>query len=161
MAESLAKADVTSTDAAQAGHNSGMDPERLKHLVDFVEEQEQKIASIMGEAMAQAKAHRGHISDALKDAKKAHGVPVGELRAVIKVRSLERKAKAARDDLDLAERETFDQIRHAIGDLEGTPLGDAAVAKAEAPAEEPAAEAEPEENAFEENVVPMNGGDAA
>jgi uncharacterized protein (UPF0335 family) len=58
------------------------------------------------------------------------GVPVRELKAVIKARRLERKADACRDGLGTSERETFDQIRAALGDYSDTPLGQAALERA-------------------------------
>ncbi len=109
---------------AKAGHN-GMDPEKLQAFVEAIDEHEAKKASAQGEYMQICKVQTEAINDILNDAKEA-GIPKKELRRVLKVRKLEKKAAQERNDLDIVERETFDQIRFALGDLADTPLGEAA-----------------------------------
>lgn len=111
-----------------AGHN-GYDPEKVKHYVAAIEEQKEEIASIMGRAVNECKGPNKEIKDLLDEAK-AGGIPKGALRAVIKARELERKAEKAREDLEPDDQESYDQIRHALGDLADLPLGEVVAKRA-------------------------------
>ena len=75
---------------------------------------------------------KGEIYDAAKE----KGIPRKALRAVIKVRATEAKAEKMRDDLEEDEQDQFDLLRLALGDLEDTDLGKAAMARMAARAEE-------------------------
>jgi uncharacterized protein (UPF0335 family) len=76
--------------------------------------------------MTKCKGPHGDIKSILDEAKKA-GVPKASLRAVVKSRELERKAVKQRAELgDLDLQDKYDLIRHALGDLADTPLGQAA-----------------------------------
>lgn len=61
------------------------------------------------------------------DEAKENGIPKKSLKAVVKVRDLERKMTAAREDLEDDDAATFDDIRKALGDFADSPLGSAAV----------------------------------
>lgn len=69
---------------------------------------------------------KGAILDEAKNA----GFTKASIKAIVKARELERKAKEAREDLDIADRDTFDSIRHSLGDLAELPLGQAAMESA-------------------------------
>lgn len=69
---------------------------------------------------------RSDIKDILEEAK-SNGITKKAIKAVVKARALARKADRAREDLDIADRDTFDNIRHALGDLAELPLGQAAL----------------------------------
>jgi uncharacterized protein (UPF0335 family) len=81
-------------------------------------------------------------SDVVKRAK-ARGISPAALKAVVRQRDFERKAKAEREKLEDDEAHTFDKILESLGQLKGTPLGDKAAEKAggKKPAAEPSAPA--------------------
>lgn len=106
----------------QAGSN-GFEP--AKTWVAEIEKHMATLATYTGEHMARCQKVREMIADCYDRAKDA-GVPRKELKAVIKVRGLEKKIAAAREELDDG-GETFDMIRHALGDLAELPLGKAAL----------------------------------
>jgi len=111
---------------ARPGSN-GFDPEVVKNAVDRVENIEAEMLKEKMAWMSKCKAHKSDINLVLDEAKEK-GVPKKELKSVLKARELEAKAQAARDNLEPDEQDTHDQIRFALGDLDQTPLGDAALA---------------------------------
>jgi len=115
---------------ATIGHNGSMPPADV--LLDFthrVENLYDELASEKGEYMNRARVIRDSIARVLVEAKDA-GIPKKEFKTVIKARQLENRLEHLRDDLEPDEVETFDQIRHALGDLGDLPLGKAALARA-------------------------------
>ena len=102
-------------------------PEVVKGYTDRIERLLADIDSERGEFMSRCKAIREDIALVVQEAKDQHGIPKKEFRAVIKARELEAKADRIRDDLEADSQETFDQIRHALGDLADLPLGTAAL----------------------------------
>lgn len=109
---------------------NGFDPEVVKSYCDRVENLLEDMESERGAFMAKCKSIREDISLVVTEAKDQHGIPKKEFRAVIKARELEAKADRIRDELEADAQQTFDQIRHALGDLADTPLGGAALAHA-------------------------------
>ena len=106
--------------AAKPANNEGAKfVERIEALNDDLESEK-------GEYMARAKSIREDIKNVLGDAKDA-GFTKATIRGVVKARALDAKAKAAYEDLDIADRDTFDSIRHSLGDYADLPLGKAAV----------------------------------
>ncbi len=69
---------------------------------------------------------REDIKEILVEAE-SNGLTKQAIRAIVKARALARKADAARDALDIADQDTFDSIRIALGDYADTPLGEAAL----------------------------------
>ncbi|MGO4171587.1 hypothetical protein [Bosea sp. TAF32] len=105
--------------------------EGAERWVKEIERHHETLATYQGEYMARCRTVRESISgcfDAAKDA----GIPVKELRAVITERKLLRKIEGIREKLDEEQVETFDQIKHALGMLDGLPLGDAALKRSNA-----------------------------
>ncbi|AWN35758.1 hypothetical protein [Methylobacterium radiodurans] len=113
---------------AAAQHGNGFDPKRTKECVDRIEALAAKKASLHMTYMAECAVINEDIGDVYEEAKTAWHIPKKALKTVVKARATERKLEAMRNDLDLIDRESFDQIRHALGDLADTPLGDAALA---------------------------------
>lgn len=113
--------------AARAGHN-GFDATKLKGFVSRVENLEGALNKERSAYMLACKAIREDIKLVLDEAKDA-GIPKKEFKAVIKTRNLQNKLEAIRDDLEGDQQETYDQIRHALGDLADLPLGEASMAK--------------------------------
>lgn len=116
--------------AAQQGN--GFDPKRTKECVDRIEALVSKKQSLHMTYMSECAVINEDIGDVYEEAKTAWHIPKKALRTVIKARSTERKLEEMRNDLDLVDRESFDQIRHALGDLADTPLGNAAISDADA-----------------------------
>jgi len=99
--------------------------------VDEIERHHETLASYQGEYMARCRSVRELITgcyDAAKDA----GIPRAELRAVIKERQLLAKIEAMREDMEPEQRETLDQIKHALGMLSDLPLGETALKRSDA-----------------------------
>jgi len=111
--------------------SNGYDPEKVKNYVDQIESLHADIASIMGAALNECKQVHSDIKLVLDEAKDNDGIPKKALRKVIKARSLERKAAEVREDLEGDDQDSFDLIRHALGDLGDTPLGAAALERAQ------------------------------
>lgn len=112
----------------KAGHN-GFDPEKVKSFVGRIENLNKDIETQKAEHMSKCKGIREDIKSVIAEAKD-EGIPASAIKAVIKVRALEKKAAKARDDLDNEVQGDFDNIRLALGDLAETPLGEAAQKKA-------------------------------
>jgi uncharacterized protein (UPF0335 family) len=113
--------------APQPGHNN-----LAAEATAYVRRVEQLLEDLEAEKADYQKAAntiRQDIKLVYDDAQR-DGVPVKELKAVVEVRRLERKADACRDGLGTSERETFDQIGAALGDFGDTPLGQAALERA-------------------------------
>jgi F0F1-type ATP synthase membrane subunit b/b' len=110
-------------DVPGAGHNFG---ELAKTFVERIEWRLSDLDKHKAEYKAMAKVIREDIALVIDDARRA-GIPKRELKAVVKSRELERRIAAVRDELATVERETFDQIRMALGDFSDTPLGQAAL----------------------------------
>jgi F0F1-type ATP synthase membrane subunit b/b' len=106
-----------------AGHNFG---ELAKAFVARIEERLGVLDHHKADYKAAVRLIREDIKLIIDDAKQA-GIPKRELKAVVRTRELERRVAAVRDELETVERETFDQIRMALGDFGDTPLGQAAL----------------------------------
>lgn len=65
------------------------------------------------------------------DEAKAEGLTKKAIKAVVTARKKERQAELARKKLDIADQDTFDNIRLALGDLADLPLGEHALGEAE------------------------------
>jgi hypothetical protein len=111
--------------AARPGSNF-VEPEKIQGFVSEYEKCDARLLELRMDYMAKCKVVRGDqklIADEAKDA----GIPKKSFKAVLKSRELEKKAKRARDDLgDIDLQDKYDLIRHALGDLADTPLGQAA-----------------------------------
>ncbi|HEX5508772.1 MAG TPA: GapR family DNA-binding domain-containing protein [Pseudolabrys sp.] len=113
----------------QAGTN-GFDPDKVKSFIERIENLQSDIRTVKAENAVRCKTIMDDIKIVLDEAKE-DGIPRKELKAVLKARELERRLEETRDNLDGESQETFDQIRFALGDLAETPLGGAALARAE------------------------------
>jgi len=122
--------------------SNGFDPDKLKGYVDHVENAETELASEKGKFMRECQGYRKAINDILGEAKD-DGIPKKELKAVLKTRRVTRQLEAIRDGLEGESQETYDQIRHALGDLADLPLGQPALADAAANGKSPDFPAQP------------------
>lgn len=119
---------MTEATIHRIGHN-GLQPDAVQGFTDRIENLMDKLASEKGEYMVRCKSIREDVNLVLAEAKDA-GIPKKAFRAVIKTRELENKLDAIRDELEAETQETYDQIRHALGDLADLPLGNATLQKA-------------------------------
>lgn len=106
--------------------SNGFSPELVSGFVDRIETLYGDLLSEKSEYMLKAKAIRADMALVFDEAKDKD-IPKKALKAVIKARDLEAKAIAARDDLEDDLQDSFDNIRHALGDLADLPLGEAAL----------------------------------
>lgn len=110
-----------------ARHGNGYDPDLIVQYVRSIEELAQDKEQAQSEFMHRAKAITAEIKE-VYDAAKESGIPRKELKAVVRTRELERKVEAERQKLEPEEQDTYDMIRHALGDFADSPLGAAALA---------------------------------
>lgn len=107
-----------------------VDAKKAIRFVGEIERLEKQIDSERGKFMKRCQEIRGSIDGVMDEAKDA-GIPKKELKKVVQARKLEARADALREELEPDEIETYDQIRVALGDYEDTPLGQAALVRAE------------------------------
>jgi uncharacterized protein (UPF0335 family) len=112
-----------------ADGGNGFSADLVKSLVDRIEALHGEIESEQAKYMVAAKALREDIANVYEEAG-ARGVSTKPLKALIKTRKLDRRAKAEKEKLDLDERATLEMLKDALGDLADTPLGEAAVGRA-------------------------------
>jgi|GEM_PF-4312503 len=141
-----------------ANITNGFDPELTSRFVSDIERLEDEMLSKKGEYMAWCQRQRelinGHI-DRAKDA----GIPKRPFKAALKLRKMERKHQATRDEMEEADLETVDMIRAALGDLADTPLGQAAApAKRDTTAIDSLALGDASVNQAEENAKKLRSG---
>jgi len=113
------------TESTTAHGRNGFDPDLVAGFVNRIETLHDDLLSEKSDYMHRAKAIRNDVTSVYDEAKDA-GLAKKALKAVIKARDLEARAKAARDDLEDDLSDTFDNIRLALGDLADLPLGQAA-----------------------------------
>lgn len=112
----------------EQGRPNQYDPAKVRNYVERIEALKADVISIMMKAVGDCRPIHADIKQILQDAKDAAGIPKKALRAAVKARELEAKARQVRDDLEEAEdQHSYDLIRHALGDLADTPLGKAAL----------------------------------
>jgi uncharacterized protein (UPF0335 family) len=102
----------TTTPTAGSGHNS-LDKDRLRSLVERVENLEQEKAELTSD-----------IRDVYREAK-GQGFDVRAIRTIIKLRKQDQTERREREDL-------VAEYMAALGDYASTPLGASAVARASA-----------------------------
>lgn len=118
-------------EAAKPGKTNGYDKHVLRSYIERVENLEGEVASIMGKAMADCKPVHEDIAETLQEAKDQHGIPKKALKAVLKMRKLERDKEKALEALGDEDRDSFEQMADALGDFVNTPLGQAAMSAAQ------------------------------
>lgn len=120
------KDDASAKPKSKVGHN-GFDPAVLNSLVERIENIEADGETDKGEYMQRCKARKEDIADIIEEGK-ARGIPPKPFKKALSARKLNKKIEALRADLaDMVDQESYDQIRHALGDLADLPLGEAAL----------------------------------
>lgn len=99
--------------------------EEIASFVTRYEAVNEQVLSEKGQFMRRC-AQLNEDKKTILDEAKEKGVPKAALKAVLKVRDLERKVEAAYDALEDDDAAQYDDIREALGDYADTPLGAAA-----------------------------------
>lgn len=108
-----------------AAKTNGYDAEKAKGFIARIEEIEAEKESARGVYMSKCRELKSDQDDVFEEANDA-GIPTKILKRVVNTRKLERKVDAIREKLDQDDQDAFDNLRHALGDLDETPLGNAA-----------------------------------
>ncbi len=99
------------------------DPNLAVEFVARIENLHEEIAKEKSAFMLICKGLQESIRDVLEEAQ-TKGLPKKPLRAIVKQRALEKKARGCRDDLDdIDHLSAFDIMKNALGDLADLPLG--------------------------------------
>lgn len=102
-------------------------PNLVVEMVGRIENLNAELAKEKSDFMLRCKGFQEDIRAVLDEAQEK-GLPKKPLKAIVKQRALEQKAKAVRDNLeDLDHLSAFDIMKSALGQLSGTPLGQAAM----------------------------------
>jgi uncharacterized protein (UPF0335 family) len=111
---------------AEPAPSNGYPKTKVKDFVKRVETLEADIEDAHMKYMSKVGKIKADISDVLDEAKAA-GLPRKELKKVLQTRKKEKQIEKLRDDLESDEQDRFDLLRLALGDLEDTELGKAAL----------------------------------
>lgn len=101
---------------------------KLRQFLDRVKNVQAEIDSIMDAAKAECAPLREDIAAIKKEANEA-GFPRKELNAVARRERLANQIEGIRANLDDQQKERYDVMVHALGQLAGLPLGEAAAEK--------------------------------
>lgn len=108
-----------------------LDDDEIKEIIGGIEDEQDTLETLKANYMNEAKVIRESISELKKDAK-SRGIPLQALNATIRDRTLQRKRQKVVAGLEGKNADAFNQVRNALDDLDGTPLGNA-VAKQSKP----------------------------
>jgi uncharacterized protein (UPF0335 family) len=109
---------------------NGFDREVLGDIVNRIEDQLEELLKLRSDYMLQCKGPRGRIKSIYAEAKE-HGIPRKELRLVVEERESSRRLAARFAELEADEQAQVEMIREALGPFANTPLGQAAISRAE------------------------------
>jgi uncharacterized protein (UPF0335 family) len=116
--------------AKQANQGNGFDSAVLGDIVDRIEREFGELLKLRSDYMNRCQIPRGRIKDIYAEAKES-GIPRKELRLVVEERESTRKLAAKFAELEADEQATVEMIRDALGPFADTPLGAAALKRAE------------------------------
>lgn len=105
---------------------NGFDPKSAKLWQGEYEKHLEKLLDFKMAYMAECKEVRGDMKDVLDRAKEA-GIPKSHIKDTAKIRELKKRIDNIENGGESEDMESLEQFRHALGDLEDTPLGAAAV----------------------------------
>lgn len=103
-----------------------MDPQKTAFYVKALEDIDADLANMSSTHMLKCKAKRDERKPIFKDAK-ADGFTTKALKAIVAQRAIDRKRKQLASALDLDEQSQLEQMHDALGQLAGTPLGEASL----------------------------------
>lgn len=100
---------------------------KAKSYVNRIEECLGSLDTEKGKYMRACQPIKEDMTEIYSEAK-AEGIDTKALKAEIRIRQLEKMKDAAREKLSPESQDELDKIRMALGELDGTPLGNAALA---------------------------------
>lgn len=109
--------------------SNGFDPDITKSFVERVENLQGEIDAIMEKAREACQPMRDDIKEVIKEAAAA-GYAKKPFRALISKRRKLSQAEAIGSELNDDQKETLEQMQHALGMLSDLPLGEAATRSA-------------------------------
>lgn len=101
---------------------------KLQGFLDRVMEVYGEIDVVMADAKRACAPHREDLKQIKKEANEA-GFPAKELNTLIKKHRLEHQIEHIADEFDDEQKERFEDMLHALGELKDLPLGEAAAAR--------------------------------
>lgn len=108
----------------------------LKQFLGRYEALQDDIDAILSAAKDECEPARQDQAQIVKDAADA-GYSKKEFKTVLRKHRLEKRLARVADSLDANQKETYEQMLHALGELADTPLGAAALKEKEEPAAPP------------------------
>ena len=127
--------------AAKADGGNGPTPEQVVEVVAAIEAEKEKLVAEHMAYMGRCKPIHAEIKDIIDDAASSMGFNKKALRKKIKQREHLAKAQGVEDSVDdEAEARQFQYLGESLGELKGTPLGDAAMAGFKKTARDPLAD---------------------
>lgn len=117
---------VAAGEAAARPGNNGFDGNKLMSFVRRVESVQAEIDEIMSAAKDSCEPHRQDRAAIVKEASEA-GFSKKEFLTILRKRRLEQKVEHVADSLDEDQRDAYELMMAALGQLATTPLGQAAV----------------------------------
>lgn len=106
--------------------------DQVGEFLELMDEVDATIAGNNRENSARNQPHRKRLTNAFRSLVKDGVVPSRELQTLQAERRLQRKLENIDHKLNDEQKETFASVKKALAGLAGTPLGDAAIAHAEA-----------------------------
>jgi uncharacterized protein (UPF0335 family) len=126
---------------AKADGGNGPTPEQVNQVVKAIETEKEKLVAERMEYMRRCKPIHEEVNEIIDDAAASMGFNKKALRKKIKQREHLAKARKVEDDIDdAAEARQFQYLSESLGELKGTPLGDAAMAGFSKAARDPLAD---------------------
>lgn len=110
----------------QAAATNGYDPDIVSSLVSRLEALHGDLESERGQYMQRCRTIRDDIKDVLQAAADEDGIPKKALKAIIRERQLLAKIDDLVGGLEAEDSDGFERLKLALGDLDDTPLGNAA-----------------------------------
>ena len=127
--------------AAKADGGNGPTPEQVTQVVTAIEQEHKKLDAEKMEHARRCKPIHAEIKDIIDDAASSMGFNKPALRKKITQRMHLARARKVEDGIDdAAEARAFEYLGESLGELQGTPLGDAAMAGFKKGARDPLAD---------------------
>jgi uncharacterized protein (UPF0335 family) len=115
--------------AAKADGGNGPTPEQVNQVVKAIESEKEKLLAERMEYMRRCKPIHEEVKDIIDDAAASMGFNKKALRKKIRQREHLAQARKVEAEIDdAAEARQFQYLGESLGELKGTPLGDAAMA---------------------------------
>lgn len=119
---------------AQREGSNGFDGEQLERYLDEIDKADDKLLKLKSDHMLACKAPRAAIKGVMKEARNA-GVNMNAFRSVVAKHRSERKIEEQIAQLEADDHADYQQMLIALGDFGTTELGEAALKRAEPPAD--------------------------